>query len=554
MRAPVYGQITAGVISASVAATTDPGTTPTGATYMVEERYTGVSATRRYHLAVPHDSPGGVLDLDTAPIVEALPNAVVFPSPGPTGPAPTLTVGSVTSGPAPDFDLTLLSPGAYEVDVVLQPGDPGAGSVDSVNGDLGPAVVLGLGDLDGVDVTGAAVGQVVAVSEVGPLGFGLADVASPIAQRTVPRVAELPRLMDDPPTITFTGVGLPTSAITSAVFLAASNVPYPGTPTGLSNNFTYLGGPVQWVDEYYAQPQQPTNDGPLSYRVPGWFYGAEIEFGYRGQGSLASRLSVNNNYAESVYTADVVQDGAPHLRRFDFGTAAWRYLEFECDAKFYGINIGPADTWIPARQPAQRLLVIGDSFGDGTGTQAAFTGYPQQFGRLLGFADTLSYSYGGTGLLAVNVGLSRPKYRDRAPDWAAAEPTAVLLQMSINDEPSTTTALVAELELVVAAVQAIPSVRHFWIMGPPSFSGADLASRLARDTAFAVAAATLDVPYVSLIQPYPLWTGTGDAGAPAGDGNCDVVVDADGFHPTQVGHDMIAYALALGVIDTLPGV
>lgn len=88
VRAPVYGQITAGVISASIAATTDPGTTPTGATYLVEERVTGVSAMRRYHLAVPHDSPGGVLDLDTAPIIEAHPDAIVqIGPPGPAGPA-----------------------------------------------------------------------------------------------------------------------------------------------------------------------------------------------------------------------------------------------------------------------------------------------------------------------------------------------------------------------------------------------------------------------------------------------------------------------------------
>lgn len=84
----VHGQITAGAISVSVAATTDPGTTPTGVTYLVEEWFTGVSAVRRYHLAVPHDSPSGVLDLDTAEIIEAYPDAIVqIGPPGPTGPA-----------------------------------------------------------------------------------------------------------------------------------------------------------------------------------------------------------------------------------------------------------------------------------------------------------------------------------------------------------------------------------------------------------------------------------------------------------------------------------
>lgn len=106
MRAPVYGEIVAGVISAGVAATTDPGTTPPGATYRVEERVTGVSTIRVYHLAVPHDSPSGVLDLDTAPIIETYPAAIVQIGPaGPAGPAgpegsraPTVALALILGG------------------------------------------------------------------------------------------------------------------------------------------------------------------------------------------------------------------------------------------------------------------------------------------------------------------------------------------------------------------------------------------------------------------------------------------------------------------------
>ncbi len=151
IRAPFHGTITAGVISASVAATTDPGTLPTGGTYVVEERYTGVSAIRRYHLRVPHDSPGGILDLDTTDqILETLPDAVSYPATGPAGPPPTLTVGTVTTGTPSAFELTQTSPGVYEVDVTLQQGVTGAGSVDSVNGDPGPNIVITQADLTGL--------------------------------------------------------------------------------------------------------------------------------------------------------------------------------------------------------------------------------------------------------------------------------------------------------------------------------------------------------------------------------------------------------------------
>lgn len=104
--APVHAQIVAGALSVVLAATTDPGTTPVGVTYEVVE-YVGTAVPRRYWLAVPHG--GGTIDLDAATIIETYPNSII--QPGPAGPA----------GPA---------------------GPPGSGSVNTVNGDPGPAVVL----------------------------------------------------------------------------------------------------------------------------------------------------------------------------------------------------------------------------------------------------------------------------------------------------------------------------------------------------------------------------------------------------------------------------
>lgn len=125
-RTPVHAQVVNGVLSAvTLAATTDPGTTPTGVTYEVSEHLTGQQRLT-YHIAVPHD--GGAISLDTHPRAqEAVPNSIVFPVPGPTGP----------EGPAGPI------------------GPPGEGSVDSVNGDPGPNVVLtkasvGLGAVDNV--------------------------------------------------------------------------------------------------------------------------------------------------------------------------------------------------------------------------------------------------------------------------------------------------------------------------------------------------------------------------------------------------------------------
>lgn len=47
------------------------------------------------------------------------------------------------------------------------------------------------------------------------------------------------------------------------------------------------------------------------------------------------------------------------------------------------------------------------------------------------------------------------------------------------------------------------------------------------------------------------WSGTGRVGAPAGDGNSDVLVSNDHVHPAQPGHDMIAQIVAEGVQGVL---
>jgi hypothetical protein len=372
----------------------------------------------------------------------------------------------------------------------------------------GSAVTASVASGSGQVTTTVQAAQVTQAQQVAANTAAIAGLPGTYAgirnQRSMPRLKSLPVLMATPPTITFTGASNPASLITSAQFLSAVDVPFPGTPTALSSNFTYRGGIVQRDNTYYGLPKQPTLSASLPYSVAGWFYGQKIEFAYRGTGALASRLSVNGDYAEAVYTADSTQNGAPHVRAFDFGSADWRFLEFECAAGFFGIYMGPTDTWTPAPVPTERLLVIGDSYGGGTGATAWFTAYHRTLGRLLGFEDVWTYSFGGTGLLAVNG--SNPKYRDRSADWSATNATAVLIQNSINDDGSTTTALNAEMVLLVAAVRsALPNAK-VWMLGPPAKGGSDVASKQPRDTALAAQAASLSVPYVSLVNPRALWS------------------------------------------------
>jgi hypothetical protein len=161
----------------------------------------------------------------------------------------------------------------------------------------------------------------------------------------------------------------------------------------------------------------------------------------------------------AVYTADSTQDGAIHLRPVTFATAGWHRIKIDIATAFWGVNIGPTDTWIPTPSTASCLLVIGDSYGGGTGSTGGFSGYPQTLGLMLGYTNTYSYSVGGTGLLTA------PTYRSRSADWAAVNATAALIQMSINDDGQTTANIAAEMALLVPIVKALPTVKDVWIMG-----------------------------------------------------------------------------------------
>lgn len=379
------------------------------------------------------------------------------------------------------------------------------------------------------------------------LGANLGKLAPQLPQRLLPKIAAYPQLMVSPPICGAAIAGSPASSITSAVAITA--LVTPGVATTISTNFTYMGADmIINAGNYFVTPSVRTGIAS-NYAIEGDFFGLAFEFGYKGQGTLSSRVWVDGQPAEAAYIDPGAQDAAIHLRKVTFSAAAWHHIRIEFAANFWGLNIGPTDTWIPAPLATRRLLVIGDSYGNGTGSTAGFNCYAQTLGILLDFPSVYSESLGGTGLLAAG---SFVTYRGRAGDWSARNCTAAVIQMSINDDGSTPSAIAAELALLVPLVQALPTVKNVWIMGTSARGGADVAGKQTREVTLAAAAAALGVPYINLVSPRPLWTGTGRVGATTGSGNSDIVMSSDNAHPSQVGHDMIARGVAAGIINSRP--
>jgi hypothetical protein len=108
-----------GDLNIVIAANNDPGTTPPGVSYEVREQIDG-QPIRIYYVVIPYDAPGGTVDLSTL-TPATVPPVVTYPITGPQGP-------QGIQGP------------------------PGA--IATVNGDVGPAVVLDAGDVGAQPVDG----------------------------------------------------------------------------------------------------------------------------------------------------------------------------------------------------------------------------------------------------------------------------------------------------------------------------------------------------------------------------------------------------------------
>jgi hypothetical protein len=170
---PVTAKLDAqGAFSVYLPATDAPGMNPEGWTYTVKESLASVSVSRTYALLLPADVPDVDLS-DVAPADPATPNYVPVPGPqgetGPQGPkgdkGDTGATGAASTVPGPKGDTGAkgdTGPQGPKGDTGAQgpKGDPGAGSVNSVNGNLGPDIVLTAANVGAIPATdkGAASG------------------------------------------------------------------------------------------------------------------------------------------------------------------------------------------------------------------------------------------------------------------------------------------------------------------------------------------------------------------------------------------------------------
>lgn len=266
-----------------------------------------------------------------------------------------------------------------------------------------------------------------------------------------------------------------------------------------NNNF------VQYTSVNYGGAVPAYNVGAYSFL----HYGSAVEIFVKGNGGQFL-CKVNDQYITTTPTV-LNNDGNFYYFYIPFASTALRRIEFiGTNLAFGGVFTAATDTIQPAPVRGPRVIVIGDSFTEGTGATSQVNGFVQVLADALGWDDVWPSGVGGTGYLNPGSG-GRVKFGARlSTDVCPFSPDIVVFAGGLNDYATfTPTQIQAEVTADIQAVQSnVPGVTvivlsPFWKGGASTFP---VANGLipARDAIKAAAQSFSNVFYIDVLeQPFP---------------------------------------------------
>jgi lysophospholipase L1-like esterase len=322
------------------------------------------------------------------------------------------------------------------------------------------------------------------------------------------------------------------------------------------------------------------------------FTGQAFEILYAGRFPTVT-LIADNQYAADRFINTTLDKGtrgdflsvSNTVTRFDFGSAAKRRISLYGFSELgtCAIAMSPGDAlapWDRSEEPSFCAMV--DSYGQGAGINWGLGGSFWEAAALLGIAHIDLNTMGGTGYAPAfapngsNREASDPgnAFGARIPDSVASAPDLFLTAGSINDNiliaspPLYATAADAKAAFDAATARYYRDLRSalpqsvLAAIGPwapvesiPVNPVAQSKLETIRSSLQAIAG-----PWVFVDNLNGGWinssgasspptgrgwqTGTGNVGAPKGDGNGDLYVSADGTHPTPAGNVYLGQLLA----------
>jgi lysophospholipase L1-like esterase len=348
-----------------------------------------------------------------------------------------------------------------------------------------------------------------------------------------------PSVMTTPPTITSGGPG-GASPISGAVL-----IPY-NTPL-----VSLLGSsPVlvqQYGSNYYGNGCNGGWTRP-NYAVEFDYCGSEFCLAYRSMNGSPG-FWINGAPATSAASDLTGQAAGSYYRLIvNFGSTAWRRVRiYTSYADFGGVEVSPTDTIIPVPRNYSKIAFYGDSYTEGTTQQYdQIQGFAMMAGALTG-AETFRCGQGGTGYTTAGANgiYGAAAYSDptRLANLASTNADIVHVLGSFNDSSAATTALTSAALTTLSTIKSSMPNAKLYVWGVQTIGNTVLAQNALNNTALASVCSSLGLPFVDMINGGWI-TGTGTTASPAGNGNADVLVGADGVHPSGAGFEHIARRMA----------
>ena len=283
------------------------------------------------------------------------------------------------------------------------------------------------------------------------------------------------QVMASPPTITITG----TNTITGQFFGIGNQGTYAGNPyfSLFRASHYYLRDP-NYPLYYFLAAKTVTNsvtagvDGyaTLSEQVSFIHTGSRFSFFFYGSG-VTLKFKINDQYVSLTPTTTTV-DGSLKYAIVDFaGVVDQRRIDIIggiSDLYFGGVYTDATDSISPAPRRGPRMVVMSDSFGEGTGNEvSSLYSWVDYLTEYLGWDDVVKSCVGGQGLLYQGAG--RYSYLNRCVyDLAGANPDVAWICLSVNDSSQTPAALLAAAQQLVTTTETALGRKISWIFSSPT--------------------------------------------------------------------------------------
>lgn len=274
--------------------------------------------------------------------------------------------------------------------------------------------------------------------------------------------------------------------------------------------------------------------------------------------SLPYRLQVDGAWV----TAAGVTTASNATINFNFAAAGGNKkrvftLEMSQDQGLSEVRLGNNDTLYASPSNSPTVLIMGDSYTDGTLSPSGMSGnsFPGVMRAMLG-CNVIAQGLGGTGYVVP--GGSFPLTNSiRLDDAAAVNPDAIIIAMGTNDfsQPGISAAVITVLRGLRARRPNTPII----VFGPwgqaLNLSAPVLQAEADILTGFNAASDSLMrfIPMnTASLSTTPWTTGTGNTGAVTASGNSSVMIGPDGVHPSAaIGGIYYGQRMALEAVKAL---